>query len=85
MNKIKNVLSKALPVLGTVGVGLTLFAGHAFAAADADIVAAGGALATSTKENLTGLVTGNITYIAIIFALSLGLLFLMKLFRRSAR
>lgn len=85
MNKIKKVLAKAMPVLTSVGVGLTLFAGHAFAAVDADISAAGGAMATSTKENLVGLVTGNINYIAIVFALSLGLLFLMKLFRRSAR
>jgi len=64
---------------------LTLFAGHAFAAADPDVLAVGTQLATSTKENVVALATGNIGYIGIVFALVIGIFFVMRLFKRAAR
>jgi len=78
-------MRKILIAVGAVGPAMLLLATKAFAAVDADIVAAGTALATSTKENTVGLTTANIGYVAIVFALVLGLYFLMRLFKRAAR
>jgi len=78
-------MKKIIFGVGAVAPAMLLLATKAFAAADADIVAAGTALATSTKENVIGLTTGNIGYVAIVFALVLGIAFVMRLFKRASR
>lgn len=82
---MKNLLNRGYAFGATVAGLVATLALTARASTDPDIQQAGAALATSTKDNLVGLVSANIGYVAIVFALVLGIYFVMRLFKRAAR
>lgn len=83
MNKIKQYGAQVLGGLTALGVLASTLVARA--AVDADISAATTALATTTKENTVGVVGANVQYVAIIFALMLGIAVIMRLTKRAAK
>ena len=85
MTKFKQFSSRYLAVASAVVSGLVFsLAAHA-QTVDPDISTAVGNLASSTKINTVGVVGANIQYVAIIFALMLGIAVIMRLTKRAAK
>lgn len=73
--KLKLAVASAV---GTVG----LMATSVFAAVDTDIASTTGAMTSTIKENLMGVLTTNLPTIVIVGVAVLSIFFIWKLFRR---
>ncbi|HNV61808.1 MAG TPA: hypothetical protein PKN54_02575 [Candidatus Cloacimonas acidaminovorans] len=84
--KIKSLFAKSkakitalsLAVLG----GILALGSNAFAAVDADVASTTGTVVTTMKENVTGVITSNITNIVIVGVIIFSIGFVWKLARR---
>lgn len=84
-NKIKNLISasqvKTASFLTAI-VGGALVAGNAFAAVDPDVASTTQQLVSVMKENVTGVITTNISQIVIVGVIIFSLTFVWRLARK---
>lgn len=84
-NKIKNLISASqakTAALVTAVVGGALAAGNAFAAVDPDVASTTQTMVSTMKENVTGVITTNISQIVIVGVIIFSLTFVWRLARR---
>lgn len=84
-NKIKNLISASqakTAALLTAVVGGALAAGNAFAAVDPDVASTTQTMVSTMKENVTGVITTNISQIVIVGVIIFSLTFVWRLARR---
>ena len=85
INKIKNIISASdakLASLLTAVIGGALMAGNAFAAVDPDVATTTKLLVDTMKENVTGVITTNISQIVIVGVIIFSLTFIWRLARK---
>lgn len=85
INQIKQVMSgKEVKVaaLATAIIGGLTIATNAFAAVDPDVASTTQTLVSTMKENVTGVITTNISQIVIVGVIIFSLTFVWKLARR---
>ena len=84
-NKIANLISGSkakLSALSLAILGGVLVAGNAFAAVDPDVASTTQQMVSTMKENVTGVITTNISQIVIVGVIIFSLTFVWKLARR---
>ena len=84
-NKIKNLISTSqakTAALLTAVVGGALAAGNAFAAVDPDVASTTQQMVSTMKENVTGVITTNISQIVIVGVIIFSLTFVWRLARK---
>lgn len=84
-NKIKNLISASqvkTASLLTAIIGGALVAGNAFAAVDPDVASTTSQLVSTMKENVTGVITTNISQIVIVGVIIFSLTFVWRLARK---
>lgn len=74
--------ARLVALCGAVVGGLSLLAGNAFAAADADVLTAASTTAVTIKDNVTGAISGNIATILIAGVLILVILLVWRFSKR---
>lgn len=85
INKIKNLISVGqakTAALLTAVVGGALVAGNAFAAVDPDVASTTQQMVSTMKENVTGVITTNISQIVIVGVIIFSLTFVWRLARK---
>ena len=85
IDKIKNLISgtKAkLTALSLAVAGGVLAAGNAFAAVDPDVASTTQQMVSTMKENVTGVITTNISQIVIVGVIIFSLTFVWRLARK---
>jgi len=84
-NKIKNLISTSqakTASLLTAVIGGVLVAGNAFAAVDPDVASTTQQMVSVMKENVTGVITTNISQIVIVGVIIFSLTFVWRLARK---
>ena len=84
-NKIKNLISTSqakTASLLTAVIGGVLVAGNAFAAVDPDVASTTQQMVSVMKENVTGVITTNISQIVIVGVIIFSLTFVWRLTRK---
>jgi uncharacterized membrane protein len=84
-NKIKNLISAGqakTATLVTAVVSGALVAGNAFAAVDPDVASTTQQMVSTMKENVTGVITTNISQIVIVGVIIFSLTFVWRLARK---
>lgn len=84
-NKIKSLFSRneaKVATIATAVVGGVLAASNAFAAVDPDVASTTQAMVSTMKENVTGVITTNISQIVIVGVIIFSLTFIWRLARR---
>jgi uncharacterized membrane protein len=84
-NKIKNLISASqakTASLLTAVIGGALVAGNAFAAVDPDVASTTQQMVSTMKENVTGVITTNISQIVIVGVIIFSLTFVWRLARK---
>jgi len=77
-NFLKSLKVGFMVALGALGIS----AYSAYAAVDSDVAALTSSMASTTKENLLGVLTTNLPQIVIVGVAVLAIFFIWKLFRR---
>lgn len=83
--KIKSLFSRneaKVATIATAVVGGVLAASNAFAAVDPDVASTTQAMVSTMKENVTGVITTNISQIVIVGVIIFSLTFIWRLARR---
>lgn len=84
-NKITNLISNSkakLSALSLAIAGGVLVAGNAFAAVDPDVASTTQTMVSTMKENVTGVITTNISQIVIVGVIIFSLTFVWRLARK---
>ena len=84
-NKITNLISSTkakLSALSLAIAGGVLVAGNAFAAVDPDVASTTQQMVSTMKENVTGVITTNISQIVIVGVIIFSLTFVWRLARK---
>jgi len=84
-NKIANLISGSkakLTALSLAVAGGVLAAGNAFAAVDPDVASTTQTMVSTMKENVTGVITTNISQIVIVGVIIFSLTFIWRLARK---
>lgn len=84
-NKITNLISSTkakLSALSLAILGGVLVAGNAFAAVDPDVASTTQTMVATMKENVTGVITTNISQIVIVGVIIFSLTFVWRLARK---
>lgn len=85
INKIKKLIPETeakVALLSTAVIGGLLSASNAFAAVDPDVQATTQAMVSTMKENVTGVITTNISQIVIVGVIIFSLTFIWRLARK---
>jgi len=84
--KIKSLFAKSKAKITTLSLavlgGILALCSKAFAAVDPDVASTTGTVVTTMKENVTGVITSNITNIVIVGVIIFSIGFVWKLARR---
>lgn len=85
INKIKSLFTASeakIAAIATAIVGGTLAASNAFAAVDPDVASTTQQMVSTMKENVTGVITTNISQIVIVGVIIFSLTFVWKLSKK---
>ncbi|MEI7498697.1 MAG: hypothetical protein WCK11_05480 [Candidatus Falkowbacteria bacterium] len=79
---VTTIKAKIWSVAALVGAGALALGSHAFAAVDADIASTSASVVTTLKENITGVLTANLSNIVIVGVMLFSIGFVWRLARR---